>query len=75
MQDVLMNLANLQMLQYCKEQGIDPSDSYVAKTDRGFVYGLKNNSDNRTFVQVTFTKNSVPRFWWGDAARERGMVG
>lgn len=37
------------------------------------VNGLRNQSDDRIFVQVTFTKNSIPKFWWGDAARQRGM--
>lgn len=72
MNDILLNLANVLLLQYCKEEGIDPSGSHVKKTDRGYVFGLANDSDERVFVQVTFTKNTVPQYWWGDAARKRG---
>ena len=74
MQDVLLNLANFMLLDYCKEEGIDPSDSHVIKNRRGFVYSLINNSDEKVFCSITFTKNSRPSYWWGMAAYQRGKV-
>lgn len=73
MEQILLNLANIYLLEYCKQMGIDPSGSYVKKMVRGYVYGLCNQDDHKPFVQVTFKKTSVPEFWWGDAARKRGM--
>lgn len=75
MDKILLNLANIHLLEYCRQMGIDPSGSYVRKMRRGYVYGLCNQSDDRVFAQVTFKKSAVPEYWWGDAARERGMVG
>lgn len=72
MQEVLLNMANIELLRYCERQGIDPSGSHVAKNGRGFTYSLVNETDGRAFVSVTFTKNTVPQFSWHNAARDRG---
>lgn len=71
MQDVLKNLANIMLLDYCKEQRIDPSDSHVIKNGRGFAYSLVNNSDEKVFCTITFKKSAVPSYWWGMAAYGR----
>lgn len=75
MKDILQTQANLQLLDFCIQSGIDPSGSYVKKIGRGFTYGLAQESDGKVFVQITFKKRAVPEFWWGDAARKRGMAG
>lgn len=72
MQDILLNLAHLHLLDYCKEQKIDTSNSFVKKMGRGFTYGLADYPSGKVFAQVTFTKNTTPAYWWGDAARQRG---
>jgi len=74
MQGVLLNLANILLLDYCEREGVDPSDSHVIKNGRGFVYSLVNNSDNKVFTTVTFTKNTAPEYWWGMAAYQRGKI-
>lgn len=60
MQDVLRNLANFLLIEFCKEQGIDPSGSHVMKNGRGFVYSLVSTGTERPFVSVAFSKHSSP---------------
>lgn len=66
---ILKNLANWLMLEKCKELAIDPSGSHV-EHPRGRngerVYTLTSDSSDRPFMQVTFTKNSAPRFIYID---------
>lgn len=74
MQDVLLNLANIMLLDYCKREGIDPSGSHVHKAGRGFTYTLRNNSDDKVFCAITFKKDAIPEYWWGMAAYQRGKI-
>lgn len=72
MQDVLLNLANREMLEFCKENGIDPSGTYPEKMGRGFRYRLVQENQPLTtvpFISVTFSKNSVPTFTMDDDAK------
>lgn len=72
MNDILLNLANVLLLQWCKGEGINTSNSFIKKMGRGFTYGLCDYPTGKVFAQVTFTKNTTPDYWWGDAARKRG---
>ena len=63
MKEVLMNLANVLLLQYCKDHGIDPSNSHVEKAQRGFRYQLVDNSDGAPFIDVLLTKNTTPKYF------------
>lgn len=69
MQDVLRNLANRELLGFCKENGIDPSGTYAAKDGRGFKYSLFYQNTDERLASVTFTKNSVPQFTMSDKAQ------
>jgi len=62
MQDILRNLANLELLRYCKNSGIDTLGTYVLKVGRGYTYGLCHSGTIRPIVTVTFTRNSTPIF-------------
>lgn len=74
MQELLQNMAHILLLDYCKSEGIDPSDSHVHKAGRGFTYTLRNNSDDKVFCAITFKKSATPEYWWGMAAYQRGKV-
>lgn len=60
MKEVLQNLALIDLMNFCKENEIDYSGSYVKKMGRGFKYGLFRN-DGKFLVGVEFTKNSAPK--------------
>jgi len=75
MQDVLLNLANRELLAFCKENGIDPSGTHVEKMGRGFRYKLVVDDNPLTtvpYVSVLFSKNNTPQFTTdGNAALQR----
>lgn len=75
MQEILLNLANIHLLQFCKEQGIDPSGSHVEKIGRGFAYNLISDETGNAFVGLIFHKNSRPTYTWFNEARKRGKDG
>ena len=69
MNEVLQNLANLHLLRFCKEYNIDPSDSFVVKTGRGFAYSLCDYRSRKPFVSLVFQKSATPIFTVHSAER------
>jgi len=74
MQDILLNMANILLIDYCHREKINPSNSFVKKMGRGFTYGICDYPTGKVFAQITFHKSQVPTYWWGDASRERGQT-
>jgi len=62
MQEILLNLANIMLLDYCKTMKINPSNSFVRKEGRGFKYSICDYPTGKPFAQVTFNKSQVPTF-------------
>jgi len=70
MEQVLRNMANHSLIEYCREQGIDCSGTYCTKDGRGFSYVLnidpsvRKDIDPRwpSIARITFHKNAVPTF-------------
>jgi hypothetical protein len=76
MENILMNLANRELLGFCKENGIssnglDQQGSHVVKNGRGFHFSLVNNSDGYAYVTVTFHKNQTPTFTVSEQAKDQ----
>lgn len=68
MNEILLNLAHLMLLNYCREHNINTSGTYCRKQCRGFSYLLwKNDPDDPhcpAIARVTFHKNKMPTFGW-----------
>jgi len=62
MKEILQNIATLELLRYCKDNNIDPSDTYTYKYPRQWIYALVNNETDRAVVTVSLCKNRVPSF-------------
>ena len=62
MKDVLKNLANLAMIDFCIENKIDCAGSACIKHTRGFKFALVSIETGKNIVSVEFTKNSCPKF-------------
>lgn len=60
MKDILLNLALIDVMSFCKEQNIDCSGTHLVKDGRGFKYTLVKSLDGRALVTVTFHKSHVP---------------
>ena len=78
MQDVLMNLAKIHLMQYCEENNINTSNSFIARnkvSGRGFFYSLHDYTTGKVFATVEFTKGSLPNFSYQHASYERGKEG
>lgn len=72
MELILLNLANRELLEFCKENGIDPSGTIVQKYKRGANFGLFKQLTGERIAAVEFTKNSSPSFTLGaDAQAQR----
>lgn len=72
MKEVLLNLANRELLEFCKENGIDPSGTHVEKMGRGYRYKLVRDAHPFTtvpYVSVLFSKNNTPQFTMDDEAK------
>lgn len=72
MKDVLLNLANRELLEFCRENGIDPSGTHVEKMGRGYRYRLIRDEEPFTtvpYVSVLFSKNNTPQFTMDDNAK------
>jgi hypothetical protein len=63
MKQVLLNLALIQLSDFCRSRGISVSGSHVAKSGRGFRYRLLRTQDGTPIAEVLFSKSSVPRFF------------
>lgn len=60
MQEIIKNLAHIDLMQFCYKNEIDPSGTFIKKSGRGYTYALMRISDNKPIVSVTFYKNQVP---------------
>lgn len=72
MKDVLLNLANRELLEFCKENNISPSGTHVEKMGRGYRYKLVRDNHPLTtvpYVSVLFSKNNTPQFTMDDDAK------
>jgi hypothetical protein len=61
MQQILTNIALLNLLDYCKANGIDPSGTHIAKHPRHYTYALLK-ATGKALVTVTYYKNQVPSY-------------
>lgn len=59
MDKILLNLANLDALAFCKANNIDCSNSRIYKYPRRWTYALINNETGRAIVTLTFSRNAV----------------
>lgn len=57
---ILHNLANLHLLNFCKEQDIDASGTYIHKIPRKNVYQLVKEDTQKPIASVCFNYSSVP---------------
>lgn len=72
MNQILLNLANRMLIDYCLEQGINCSGTYCVKDGRGFSYSLCADPHSRKDVdprfpavaRITFHKHQAPTFGW-----------
>lgn len=66
MEKVLLNLALISLNKFCKENGIDFSDTHAIKDGRGFKTGIKysliRDKTDKKVATVIFTKNTLPYF-------------
>lgn len=60
MKQILHNLALVDAINFCKEQNIDCSGTYLYKYPRRFTYALLRSKDGKAIVTTTFHKNQVP---------------
>lgn len=69
MEEILRNLANLDLINFCKEQNIPPNGyegegTNCVKNRRGTngkqFYSLVSNKTHRAIASVTFHKRQVP---------------
>lgn len=72
MDKILYNLALLDTLNFCRDNGIvasgsDGSGSHLVKAGRGFKYDLVRNSDGEIITTVTFHKSQVPTHTYNPA--------
>ena len=58
----LQNLALIHLLDYCKKNKIDCSNTYIDKQPRKQVYSLIKNDTKKAILTITFYKNSVPTY-------------
>ena len=63
MKEILNNIALLNLLDYCKANGIDPSGTHLIKYPRKFTYALlKGSTTGKTLVTVTYYKHQTPTY-------------
>ena len=63
MEQILFNLALMHVTNFCKDNNINCSDTYLTKRQRQFAYDLKQfAAPNKVLASVTFHKNQVPTF-------------
>ena len=60
MKQILLNLAMIDLINFCKQNKIDCSDTHTYKYPRKYMYSLLKNDTGRTLITVTFHKYAVP---------------
>jgi len=61
MQEILFNLALIDAINYCHQEGVSPSGSHLVKDGRGYTYSLLRTATGKKIVSVTFHKNQTPK--------------
>lgn len=66
MKEILHNMANHLLVEYCRGNEIDCSDTRCVKDGRGFSYQLLRNGFVSTVpvARVTFHKSQAPTYGW-----------
>lgn len=62
MHQILLNLANIDLITFCKANNIDCSGTHVVKKGRGFTYSLVDQITRNSRLDVTFHKSQVPTY-------------
>ena len=62
MNEILQNLANIHLLNFCKENKIDCSGTYTVKNGRGFKYNMVQEKSGETVATVIFHKNATATY-------------
>lgn len=63
MEQILKNMANILLIEFCRANGIDCSGTYTKKNGRGFTYSLRDSATGQVEVaQITFHKSRVPSY-------------
>lgn len=62
MKAILLNLANILMLEYCKQNNIDCSGTYPEKEGRGYKYNLIRETTGKPIVSIIFDKSNNPLY-------------
>lgn len=65
MEKILLNLANVLLIEFCKREEIDCSGTKVYKYPRRWTYALVKEVDGRAVATVSFYKNAVPCYTKG----------
>ncbi len=60
MKEILLNLALIDLCNFCKANDIDCSGTHIYKYPRRFTYALLKNETGRAIATVTFSKSAVP---------------
>lgn len=68
MKKILANLAMIENLKFCKQNGIDCSGTHLYKMPRKYHYYLVSNETGKALVVTIFRKNAVPSTWVIDRA-------
>ena len=63
MQQILNNLALIELMNLCKRQNIDCSGTHLYKKERGYTYGLVKDDTQKVIAHVKFFKNSTPKLF------------
>jgi hypothetical protein len=63
MKEILNNIALLNLLDYCKANGIDPSGTHLEMGHpRHYTYTLRQDTADKALVTVTYYKNQRPSY-------------
>jgi len=62
MKQHLKNLAQILMLDKCKELGIDCSGSFVDKFNYGQTYTLRKHETNKLIILITLHQSARPTY-------------
>lgn len=60
MQQIIKNIALVNLTEYCVENNIDCSDTYIHKYDRQFKYALCKTDNKKQIITITYYKNRTP---------------
>jgi hypothetical protein len=64
MEEILANIALINLNRFCREHSIDYSGTHLVKHNRLFKYSLVKNENGKSIASVLFSKNSVPLYYF-----------